>query len=136
MVAVVELGVERALPVGEPAADFALQLLDGGCGGFGAISWRRPAGSGRRAAGFPRAVGRVAASVCSRVVSARRWTLSLSASRLGFVGEQAGPPDGLDAGGAWRSVGFEPDDALLKTFEMAADDDFADALDRLGGIEG
>ena len=37
-------------------------------------------------------------------------------------------------GGGGRG-GFEPDDALFKTFEMPADDDFADPLDGLRRIE-
>ena len=55
----------------------------------------------------------------------------------GFVGEEAV----LHMGGgrrpaAERHAGFEAGDPLLESFEMATDDDFADALDRLGRIEG
>ena len=68
VVAVVELGVEGALPVGEPTADLALELLDGGCRGFRAFKaatcWIWAASRWVSSRCWDRR-----SSVCSRVVS-------------------------------------------------------------------
>ncbi len=42
---------------------------------------------------------------------------------------------GIGGGGGWQAC-FKLRDALFQTFEMAADDDFADTLDCLGRVEG
>lgn len=133
LVAAIQVAVERALPVGQPGADFVFEAVDRRLSGFGRFdgghlldlcgealdfsALLEGALFGVLAAGFGKALEAV-----------------LQGFQTGFAMAQAVLPRG--GHGALSGRGFKEGDAMLELFEMATDDDFPNTFDRLGRIEG
>ena len=133
LVTLIQVVVQRALPIVQPGADLAFELVDRGLGGFGGFQGGDLLNLQHQPLDFLALLERAAFEFRAGGFGEPLQRL-LKRFQPGFVGAQAVfPLDGHVAGG--RS-GFKVGDPLLETFEMAANDDFPDAFDRLGWIEG